>query len=62
VAWITTSARRVATLRPEVQRYVGTARMFLFTHEGRYAPTDPATILEPIRQGLGEDQERPLWA
>jgi Replication-relaxation len=62
VAWITTSAPRVATLRAEGQRHVGTARMFLFTHEGRYTPSNPATILGPIWQGLGEDQERPLLA
>jgi hypothetical protein len=36
--------------------------MFVFTHEGRYAPTNPATILGPIWQGLGEDEERPLLA
>ena len=62
VAWITTTARRMAALRAEVQRHVDTARMFLFTHEGRYTPADPATILGPIWQGLGEDQERSLLA
>jgi Replication-relaxation len=62
VAWITTSARRVTTLRAEAQRHVGTARMFVFTHEGRYTSADPAAILGPIWQGLGEDQERPLLA
>jgi protein involved in plasmid replication-relaxation len=62
VAWVTTSAPRVATLRAEVRRHVGTVRMFLFTHEGRYAPVRPTTILGPIWQGLGEDQERPLLA
>jgi hypothetical protein len=62
VAWITTSAPRVATLRAEIRRRIGTARMFLFTQEGRYALARPATILEPIWQGLGEDQERPLLA
>jgi Replication-relaxation len=62
VAWITTSARRVVTPRAAVERHVGTARMFLFTHEGRYTPADPATILGPIWQGLGEHQERPLLA
>jgi hypothetical protein len=58
VAWITTSTQRVATLRAEVQRHVGTARMFVFTHEGRDTPTIPG----PIWQGLGEDEERPLLA
>jgi hypothetical protein len=62
VAWITTSAQRVATLRAEIRRRIGTARMFLFTHEGRYAPAHPAMILGPLWQGLGEDQERPLLA
>jgi hypothetical protein len=62
VAWITTSARRMATVRAEVQRHVGTPRMFVFTYEARYTPTDPATILGPIWQGLGQDEERPLLA
>jgi Replication-relaxation len=62
VAWITTSAQRVATLRAEVHRHVATSRMFLFTHEGRYSPADPATVLGPIWQGLGEEEERPLLA
>jgi hypothetical protein len=62
VVWVTTSAPRVATLRAEVQRRVNAARMFLFTHEGKYAPGRPTTILGPIWQGLGEDQERPLLA
>ena len=60
VAWVTTSAQRVATLRAEGRRRVGTARMFLFTHEGRYAPACPETILGPIWRGLGEDQDRSL--
>jgi Replication-relaxation len=62
VAWVSTSAPRVATLRAEVHQRVNAAWMFLFTHEGRYAPARPATILGPIWQGLGEDQERPLLA
>jgi hypothetical protein len=48
---ITTSAQRVATLRAEIRRRIGTARMVLFTHEGRYALARPASILLRPRSG-----------